>query len=179
MMNRTDIEKITEDLIREIGISTFPIDLEKIANHLNIQIVYDDLEDDVSGFLVAERQDKAVAVINTSHHPNRQRFTIAHEIGHFKLHVQSANEETIFVDKKYSFHRDTNSSLGIYDQERDANAFASNLLMPEHMVAAAIAEMNLYTLDDNHMPILAKKIGVSEQALGFRLQSLGYQIGQD
>jgi len=179
MMNRTEIEIATLELIQEVGISSFPVDLEKIADHLNIQIVYDDLDDDVSGFLVAERNSKAVAVINKLHPRNRQRFTIAHEIGHFKLHVQSEDEETIFVDKKYAFHRDANSSLGIYDQEKEANAFASNLLMPEHLVEAAIAELNLYTLDDNDMPILAKKIGVSEQALGFRLQSLGYQVGQD
>lgn len=178
-MNRTEIEKITEGLIRDTGISKFPVDLEKIANFLNIQISYDDLDDDVSGFLVAERQNKAIAVINKAHHLNRQRFTIAHEIGHFKLHVQSANEETIFVDKKYSFHRDASSSLGIYKQEREANAFASNLLMPEHMVEEAIMELNLYALDDSDMSILAKKIGVSEQALGFRLESLGYQIERD
>jgi Zn-dependent peptidase ImmA (M78 family) len=178
MMERSVIERKALELLDEVGISGFPIDLEKIASHLNIKIAYDVLDDDVSGFLMAEGTKKATAVINNAHHPNRQRFTIAHEIGHFMLHVNSPNEETIFVDKKYSFRRDGKSSLGIYEQERDANAFASSLLMPKRLVDNAIAEMNVDILDDYDMPTLAKKIGVSEQSLGFRLESLGYQVGQ-
>lgn len=177
-MERSAIERASSDLLAEVGISHFPVDLEKIAAHLNIQIIYDDLDDDVSGFLVAEGKRKAMAIINKSHHSNRQRFTIAHEIGHFILHAKSANEETVFVDKKYTFHRDGKSSLGIYQQEKEANIFASNLLMPEKLVDQAIAEMDIDILDDYAVPALAKKIGASEQALGFRLESLGYQVGQ-
>jgi Zn-dependent peptidase ImmA (M78 family) len=178
MMERSAIERKALDILEQVRIYSFPIDLEKIASYLNIKIVYDVLDDDVSGFLMAEGTRKATAVINNTHHVNRQRFTIAHEIGHFMLHVDSPNEETIFVDKKYSFRRDGKSSLGVYEQEKDANAFASSLLMPKQLVDKAIADMNLDILDDYDIPGLAKKIGVSEQALGFRLESLGYQVGQ-
>src|SRR6218665_818238 len=99
-MERSEIEEKTLELLTLTGVSDLPVDLEKIAHYLNINILYDELDDDVSGFLLVDGEKGATAVINNSHHQNRQRFTLAHEIGHFCLHVGVANEETIFVDKK-------------------------------------------------------------------------------
>ncbi len=61
----------------------------------------------------------------------RQRFTIAHELGHFFLHRASS---TVFVDAAPIFFRDESSSNGSQREEIEANAFAAELLMPEDAI---------------------------------------------
>lgn len=60
-------------------------------------------------------------IINSLHHPHRQRFTIAHEIGH---RVKHTRELSSFEDK--TFFRNGDSNL----IEIQANKFAAELLMP-------------------------------------------------
>lgn len=153
-----------------------PIDLFKIADFLSIDIIYNDLDDDVSGYLLVE-DNQSKAVINESHHPNRQRFTIAHEIGHYCLHVPK-NTDTLFIDKGYSIHkRDKNSSLGTISEEREANLFASVLLMPGKLVKDVIENNDIDFLDDYDVKELSDSFGVSEQAFAFRLAKLKYEVG--
>lgn len=178
-INELRIERKAEQWLKKCGEKTFPINLEKIAEYLGIEIRYEDLDDDVSGFLVVEN-NKPTAVINENHHPNRQRFTIAHEIGHYCLHVKGSDTNALFVDKKYAVHhRDADSSLGKYKMEREANLFASILLMPKDLVSKAIEEHEVDFFDDPDIFLLARKFGVSEQALGFRLARLKYEVGQE
>lgn len=164
-------------LLSEAGVHSAPVDLELLADKLGVQIWYEDLEDDVSGFLTVDR-NKAVAVINSNHHANRQRFTIAHELGHFCLHAKQSGE-SLFIDKGYSVHhRDNRSSLGTVRSEREANLFASVLLMPEYLIMEEIDKEGYDFFDESDTYSLARKFGVSEQALGFRLARLNYEVGE-
>ena len=78
------------------------------------------------GMLVRSPQDTAEWGIfyNGKANPERQRFTIAHELGHFILHR----------DQRQSFNCDKESVYSGADTirviEREADDFASNLLMP-------------------------------------------------
>lgn len=178
-INSINVERKAKQLLKVSGETAFPINLENIANYLGVEIRYDDLDDDVSGFLVVDDK-KPTAVINENHHPNRQRFTIAHEIGHYCLHVNKDEKDALFVDKKYAVHhRNADSSLGKYQTEREANLFASILLMPKVLVSKAIKEHDIDFFNDADISVLARKIGVSDQALGFRLARLKYEVGQD
>ncbi|HCZ6521380.1 TPA: ImmA/IrrE family metallo-endopeptidase, partial [Staphylococcus aureus] len=56
----------------------FAIDLNKVTALLDLKIQYEDLDDDVSGYI-----DERTIYVNKNHSSNRKRFTIAHEIGHF------------------------------------------------------------------------------------------------
>lgn len=178
-INSLKIERKAEKLLKNCDVRTPPVNLEEIAKYLGIEIRYDDLDDDVSGFLVVENS-KPTAGINDNQHPNRQRFTIAHEIGHYCLHVKNNDNSALFLDKKYAVHhRDADSSLGKYKMEREANLFASILLMPKDLVSKAIGEHEIDFFDDSDTLLLARKFGVSEQALGFCLARLKYEVGQD
>ncbi|PBJ97566.1 ImmA/IrrE family metallo-endopeptidase [Pseudomonas plecoglossicida] len=90
----------------------------------------------------------------------RQRFTIAHEIGHMVLGHVRAGELA---------HRDTSfdSSTPI---EVAANAFAAQLLMPANVVPMV---MRLLPPGQRSAAVLARKLWVSEQAMGIRLNALG------
>ena len=65
----------------------------------------------------------------------RKRFVVAHELGHFELHQQEAN---LFKCKEEYFElwRKQNPVV-----EREANVFASELLMPGRMFAEAASGM--------------------------------------
>lgn len=176
MMNPGRVEAEASKLLKKSGINSAPVDVELVAKMLGVEIEYDDLDDDVSGFLSVD-STRSVAVINENHHPNRQRFTIAHELGHFVLHVEA--DEGLFIDKKYTVHhRDHKSSLGTIEKEREANLFASALLMPKKIIQGLLDDVRVDFFDEFETHSLAKQLGVSEQALGFRLARLGYEVGE-
>ncbi len=148
---------------------SLPIDVLQIAQALDISISKQDMEDSVSGILLIEG-DHAVVGVNKDHHPNRQRFTIAHELGHYLLHRTSTS---VFIDGSSVFFRDGTSSEGTRLQEIEANAFAAELLMPEALLREHIGEQPLDVFDDTALWRLADLFGVSVQALSIRLSKLG------
>ncbi|OLC99113.1 MAG: hypothetical protein AUH86_03175 [Acidobacteria bacterium 13_1_40CM_4_58_4] len=64
-----------------------PVNVERIARSLGLPVIYGELGDDISGLLVSNAE-QSCDVVNEDDPPNRQRFTIAHEIGHFWLKHQ-------------------------------------------------------------------------------------------
>jgi Zn-dependent peptidase ImmA (M78 family) len=67
--------------------------------------------------------------------------------------------------------RDDVSSQGIDPLEIEANAFASELLMPREFLANALDASGLDMEDDVGIEVLAKKFRVSASAMRFRLAS--------
>ncbi|MFN8552534.1 MAG: ImmA/IrrE family metallo-endopeptidase [Candidatus Obscuribacterales bacterium] len=145
-----------------------PIDLHRIFEHYKISVRKHDLEESVSGMLVI-KGGHAVVGINESHHPNRQRFTMAHELGHFLLH---AEETKVFVDSSPVFFRDATASEGISTAEIEANNFAAEILMPEKFIREQVKKHPIDAFDDVSVRRLASKLQVSVQALTIRLTNL-------
>lgn len=102
-----------------------------------------------------------VVSVNSASLGPRQRFTIAHEIGHYALgHLNQARP--VLRDDISSF------STGTFDgAERAANKFAMALLMPERVVKFAIVERKITSLAK-----LAEMFSVSEVAMRARLVEL-------
>jgi Zn-dependent peptidase ImmA (M78 family) len=152
-----------------------PIDVDSIAQFYGIEIKRDDVDDGLSGFLVrSNKSGKAVIGVNRKHHPNRQRFTIAHELGHFLLH----ENEVVHFDAKrtgYSVHmRNEASSEGNDDLEREANLFAAELLMPARFLQKDALAKSIDLFDEDALEKVAEKYEVSTQALTYRLANLGF-----
>jgi Zn-dependent peptidase ImmA (M78 family) len=167
---RRKIETEVNRLLRETGTAGAPIDVEKIANVLGIAIRRTPTNDEISGFLLRNPDGQAVIGVNTLHHPNRQRFTIAHELGHFILHKQ----EEVHVDRAVIKLRDGASSKGEDPDEVEANGFAAELLMPTGFLSGDLERFTLTDLlDDRRMQQLAKRYQVSVQAMTNRLVSRG------
>ncbi len=165
------IKKKIARLFRSAEVNSPPVDVARIAEILGVEIVEDELDDDMSGFLVVSGGAGKIGV-NRQHHPNRKRFTIAHELGHFVLHA-SGTDETLFVDKKI-FNRNQEASEGVYKEEIEANRFAAELLMPERMVLDICEHeaMDIDLADDLLICNLSRRFQVSQQALTYRLVSL-------
>lgn len=169
---RVQIRKEVEGILDKNNIEKPCVDVEEIAERDGISIAYKQLEDDVSGFLVVKNKMATVAV-NSTHHPNRQRFTIAHELGHYFLHACKNDGDDVFIDKKV-FHRNQSASEGSVRMEIEANRFAAELLMPRAMMKEAVAETggDIDLSDDVVIYNLSNLFCVSKQALTYRLADL-------
>lgn len=154
-------------LLQDNRITRPPVRVELIAKNLGVEIRREPLEDEISGALYRD-QNRTIIGVNALHSPNRQRFTIAHEIGHFILHP----EVRIHIDKGYRIHRDSNSSKAVDRKEIEANQFAAEVLLPEPWI---VRDTKKYVSDmENETEIkqLAQIYKVSTQTLAFRLANL-------
>lgn len=147
--------------------------VELVALRLGLHVERTQLGDGVSGVLVVH-DGRGVIGVNASDAPVRQRFTIAHECGHYELHRERM---PVFIDKQYlgplfAVFRDGKSVTGEDRREREANAFAAALLMPEAFVLDATAQLRLDIEDDAAIDELARRFEVSRQAMTFRLANL-------
>lgn len=163
------IEATVERILQEHNVRTPPVPVDDIARKLGAQLRYAPFEGELSGMVY--RQDERVVIgVNSLHHPNRQRFTIAHEIAHMLLH----KGKEIHVDKAFRINlRDTVSSQAVDREEIEANIFAAELLMPREMLVLDLKGQQIDYEDEEMLKGLAKKYRVSTQAITFRLLNLG------
>lgn len=155
-------------LLNEFGVKSAPVPLERIVKSKNIVLQFAPLDEELSGMAYI-KDGVGIIGINALHHPNRQRFSIAHELAHHMLHADVI-ANAIHVDKEFRvLHRDSLASQGVDQVEIDANAFASELLMPEHLLKEALGETGLDIEDEAGVEALAKKFRVSASAMRYRL----------
>lgn len=148
-----------------------------MAKELGIAIRPERFEDELSGMLVKEK-GRYVIGVNSSHPVTRQRFSIAHELGHLMLKHPGELFVGQTLQHRTVIRRDGKSSLGIDPFEREANAFAAALLMPEHFVSEQIEKRlaaRTYRVDQL-LADLSEAFQVSSQAMEYRLTNLGYVI---
>jgi Zn-dependent peptidase ImmA (M78 family) len=144
--------------------------VEAIVSKLGVTLVVETLDPNISGLLFRQGEARAIGV-NTTHSPVRQRFTLAHELGHLRLHPG----KDLFLDHVRLNLRDNVASLGTDREEREANAFAAALLMPSTEVTTEVRRVldRGGTTDNRLVANLAQLFDVSEQAMEFRLVNLG------
>lgn len=136
-----------------------PLDVAAVAEKFGIRIEYVSLKDDLSGIFYKDEENNCwVLHVNEEHHPNRRRYTIAHELGHFCLH---RHLKQVFEDK--IFFRGGESSK----MEWQANDFASAILMPEEEFRGEVRS------GKRKVEELAKVFQVSTLALRIRAKNLG------
>jgi Zn-dependent peptidase ImmA (M78 family) len=131
------------------------------------------LGDEVSGLLVIQ-DGSGVIGVSVSQAPTRQRFTIAHEIGHWVLHREKM---PVFIDKHFlqpyfAAFRNAASATGTDRLEREANSFAAALLMPVPAIRSAVSQFDADVSDDEAVEALAERFQVSRQAMAFRLANV-------
>lgn len=175
-VRRKQIRQLVEALLNKSGTRSGHVPVENIARQHGITIRLDEVDDDLSGFLYRDQgSGSAIIGVNKRHHENRRRFTIAHELGHYFLH----QGEKVHLDSDPSGFvinlRGPLSKTGESKDEKEANYFAAELLMPAKMIERDFENKSLDLLnEDEYLGKLAKKYKVSIQALTFRLASLGY-----
>lgn len=135
-----------------------PVNLVQFAQSVKIEIL------PAMGveYVVAIDYDARTLHVNVDEPSIRKRFAVAHAIGHFALgHLKAGESHTdhlVSYNNRYARYVD-----------RQANAFALELLMPAKNLADAIED----GMDEKS---LCKQFLVSSSALTARLKMIGKQI---
>lgn len=168
--DQKSIEKKVDAILMEYKLDEFPIDIEKLAKELEIKIIREDFEDNIAGLLYCKKGKKYIG-LNSNHHLNRQRFTVAHEIGHYVLH--HPKDDDIILDTKASIFYRTKDISREQKKEIEANRFAATILMPEELLKNYMKDEHININDDIALWKFSNNIKVSEQTLTYRLLNLG------
>ena len=132
-MTRNEIEKASLMLRERLNIQG-PVSKDLLTDVLESRydayIFYYPLgKEKISGFAVKKKEIKFI-LINSSLVLGRQNFTLAHELGHFELHGNSATHDVDIRNKS---------------NEREADVFAASFLMPENDCRSNFEKVAVFT----------------------------------
>lgn len=141
---------------------SLPISLAAIARALGVRVKAATLPPGIAGEIRPDGAAPGEFVVRVNRHdiPERQRFTVAHELGHFLLHrdqIGTGIKDDVLFRSRLSDWR-----------EAEANRIAADILMPEELVKQALQQAKSIGIEDV-APYLAKQFGVSEAAMKIRL----------
>lgn len=175
-IRRKHIRQVVNQLLEDHGVEQAPVLVEEMAARMGANINRMEVEDNLSGFLFRQGAAGTIIGVNQRHHHNRQRFTIAHELGHMVLHTG----DPVHWDYRLRFRRESSDPDEQPDgDEVEANYFAAELLMPVHFLMRDLQQYDFEDFMDDEfeervlLP-LANQYQVSKQAMAIRLQTLGY-----
>ncbi|RJQ32230.1 MAG: ImmA/IrrE family metallo-endopeptidase [Actinobacteria bacterium] len=144
--------KLARNLIAELNINQPPILLDdvikRVRKHHDLSVFPWELGTQTDGIQISGENMSAIGY-NQSQHRHRQRFTVAHELGHFLL-GHTSKERPLDLESKVP-------------DEVEANQFAAELLMPLALLKSDING------GQKQPKMLAKKYDVSEEAIWWRL----------
>jgi hypothetical protein len=159
----------------------FPLDSSRVAEFLGLDVVWDAIADDEQGAIAARILPLEKLIEINDRIPQLQggfgESTIAHEIGHWVLHIDQIEvERQIRLQQKglvIKFEpllcRSVESTLGI---EWQAQYFAGCLLMPQYQLLQLKQGRELTKWQ--HLYQIAEQLGVTISNLVHRLQDLGW-----
>jgi Zn-dependent peptidase ImmA (M78 family) len=137
--------------VNTVASASPPINIEKIAESLGFRVVrLYAVPEEFSGIVSPRHR---LIGINGHHHRHRQRFTLAHEIGHVVLNHPP--------ERACSLAR-------IALLNREADAFASELLIPTDMLRVFLRTVK-------HPAPLSRLFDVSEEAMARKVRGLSFQ----
>jgi hypothetical protein len=177
-----EIERLAEQFLAQIPTyvwdgATLPVPVEEIADtHLGLLVR--DVEDlgvaqgapalgegqSLSGLLLPAVGEIWVNAEEARQWPARRRFTIAHELGHWRLH-RDADERAVFC-RKGSIEDSTQGREPLPPAEDEANVFAAAVLMPAPLV------QEQYVRCERDFFRLCDMFGASGAAMGRRLHAV-------
>lgn len=153
------IRNVINNFVQEYGQLIFPLPVAELAalKGFNVKVFTPKMDKtyDVSGVI---DYDNESIYVNEFDSPTRQRFTIAHELGHLALHQDHGN----IVDFRNSIFNYNLSN----EKEIEANVFAAELLMP---VNEFIEQCNKV---QNALFMLSLHFGVSAVSVKYRIKNL-------
>lgn len=163
------IKETATRLLDEANVSSPPVVLGVILEKQGASLTSAPTDEHVSGFLLRHPGEAPVIGFNSALPVVRQRFIVAHELGHLLLHGKTG----LHVDR--SLVRLEGEKANVPDEDEiEANRFAAELLMPEEWIREDARLIGRMAVDDDPLiGHLAQKYRVSKQAMTIRLTSIG------
>lgn len=186
-MSKIEIEAAALDVLLKMQANPkyslqLPLDASRVAEFLDLDLVWDSIPQDEGGEIAARILPlEKLIEINEDIPKLRSGFgesTIAHEIGHWVLHIDSQEVERYQRLRKKGIEiqvkpllcrNEDNSIAGI---EWQAQYFAGCLLMPQHILTKIIRDKDLTKWQILYQ--IAEELGVTISNLMTRLQDLGW-----
>ena len=154
--------RTAEQVLRRLGVAcAADIDLEAIAWDLGVVGIRERELDGCEARIVG-LGDRAIVSLDPRPIPQRQRFSLAHELGHWVHH----RGRTTFCRKQ-----DIEDGPGVGGVEQTANAFASDLLLPDYLVRPVARKADRLTL--KLVGEIADEFLTSKSATALKLLQLG------
>ena len=159
----------------------FPLDASRVAEFLGLDVVWDSIPADEQGIVAARILPlERLIEINEDIPQLRGGFgesTIAHEIGHWTLHINQEEvarlsrlgKKGLKIPVKPLLCRNNTDLVGI---EWQAQYFASCLLMPQYRLLSVIKNKDITQWQ--HLYQIAEELGITISNLTYRLQNLGW-----
>jgi Zn-dependent peptidase ImmA (M78 family) len=136
-----------------------PVPIDAIIRDIGLPLSYEPMGENISGYIERTNGSYRI-VVNSNHARTRQRFTAAHELGHYIYHRDLLGEG-VGDNRAYRTDGTDRPNVNIRPiHERQANSFAANVLMPRHRLAAVAGDSTTE---------LAARFGVSPAAMKIRL----------
>ena len=185
-ISKIEIEACALDILLKMQATTnyvpkLPLDASRVAEFLDLDVVWDTIPSDEQGAIAARILPlEKLIEINENIPQLRGGFgesTIAHEIGHWVLHIDSEavrrysrlQQKGVKVQVEPLLCRSGDNLAGI---EWQAQYFASCLLMPQHLLTELKQGKDLTRWQ--HLYQMAAELGVTISNLTTRLQDLGW-----
>jgi Zn-dependent peptidase ImmA (M78 family) len=153
-------------------IKSMPLDIEALFSDLSVGYERSfHLDDHIVGELERTHDRGFVIRTNANHSRERQRFTAAHELGHYMMH-RTLLGSGVDDDKSYRSCLEYGNFKNKNIQKRhetEANQFAAAILMPSVTVRQEFVECP-------DLDRLARLFCVSNQAMAIRLKSLDLKV---
>lgn len=109
-------------LLRECGLEkTRPVNLAVIIKTLGLNAIY---KEGMHDYALLNPMDKTIYILKDDQPIRDKIFAVAHEIGHWILHSRDKERPRI------NFHGNDILDRILIEEEKEANAFANELLMP-------------------------------------------------
>jgi hypothetical protein len=154
----TSVEPIS--VIERHGNKT-PVPIYEIIFEMGVEFAFQAMPDNVSGWIERLPSGKYKIAVNSNHPSTRQRFTAAHELGHYIYHRDLLGDG-IGDNRAYRPDGTDRPNANILPRhERQANSFAANVLMPRQVIAAIPGPQNV--------PKLAELFEVSQETMRIHL----------
>ena len=188
MIQRSEIECRANEALRSFGIAKAPFSyIKEICDHEHITIKRANFSSAMDGAFSVIGNHKYI-FYNPQMIDGRKNFTKAHELGHYFLSHQLEEGNMIYC---YNQHVSEENRQALPRIETEANYFATYFLMPkqmmlkEYQIIANLLGIDTYrrlyvdkqTCNHKYWMLVsrhfASRFGVSNEALGYRLDSLG------
>jgi hypothetical protein len=128
-------EKCAEDLIKNLGISAFPIDPVSVATQHDILLQpMAQTEPGIAGFLMKVGDSFGIGYSTRINNEGFKNFTLGHELGHYFL---PGHIDYIFQGNQ-TIHYSKSGFSSTEPHEREADFFSAALLMPKFLFLPAL-----------------------------------------
>lgn len=162
---------IAEALIKMLPEQVYPVPVNEIAIALGISEIIEIETNSFEGALLTnEEKSKAKILVKKGIIETRQRFTIAHELGHYLIPYHIPSAKGFECTSKDMREQDSAKATGRPKWEAEANTFASNLLMPASEFKQRFRKYREITIE--MIVDLSGNFSVSKSAFLYRLMQL-------